>query len=253
MRKPALPVLAASLLSSFLSATQASDHPAQNCAPPPVEPVSSGLSADFSLSAESRHVTEGRDNLGGDPLLSAALEAGWRGFTAGVWRGAGPESNYDEVNFYGGFSREFGPVTASLSFARLEFLTDGAVDHEINLAADLAGLPSGLSVSMSAVCSLEARGVFIELACRRDVELGDRLVISPFVTAGWNEGYIPDGHRGPNHAALGLAAAVPICKNCEVSLHGTWSFALNADSAEHPGDGPLEDFFHCGATFRLSY
>lgn len=71
--------------------------------PSPIH-VSAGVAWD------SHYVSEGRDNLSGDSLASAKVEASLLGFCGGLWYARNPAGNYDELNAFLGYDFSLGPL-----------------------------------------------------------------------------------------------------------------------------------------------
>jgi len=60
----------------------------------------SGLEGTFHSQWQSRYVTEGRDNLDSNPLVTAGVDLTLRDVTAGVWQGWANGSDYRENNLF---------------------------------------------------------------------------------------------------------------------------------------------------------
>ena len=60
----------------------------------------SGLEGSFQSQWQSRYVTEGRDNLDSNPLVSAGVDLTHQAVTAGVWQAWANGSDYRENNLF---------------------------------------------------------------------------------------------------------------------------------------------------------
>lgn len=208
----------------------------------------------FKTGYESHYVTEGRDNLNGNPLWTASAEFSSSPITIGFWYGHSPAADYAELNLAAAWSAQAGPVDVTCGFTWLRFLEDGTKDAELSLTLEKDGLPGGLASAVSAVYSAEARGLFCEAILAREFRLGPGdVTLSPFVAAGWNEGYVADGHRGMNHVAFGLSGAAPLGKLLRLTAHVACSCAVDAEPASYPGDGALGDILHAGVAVEMAF
>lgn len=203
---------------------------------------------------ESHYVTEGRDNLNGNPLWTGSLEYTQGPLGLGVWFGQSPQADYDELNAGGSWSVPVGPVAVTAGFTYLRFPADDAQDAELSVAAETDKLPGGLSGTLGAVYSAEAKGVFLEGMLAREFETRWRgVTVCPFVSAGWNAGYVPDGHRGMNHVAFGVAGSAPLGRCLRLAAHVACSCAVNADPERYPGDETLRDVLHAGVAVEAGF
>ena len=213
-------------------------------------------SAPWSISMtsawDSRYVSEGRDNLDGDALVGGTVELETSGVLAGAWYGSSPDTEYDEMNLYVEYGAQVGDVALAAGYTWLSFRTDDEDDHELFAGVAYDGLPGGVRPSVEATWSAEADGGFVEASLSGVLDPVERLAVEPFVTAGFNEGYVSDGHDGFNHVAAGLAAAVSLAEGVELSALIAYTWAVNADETRHPGDAGLEDFAYGGIAITMN-
>lgn len=211
------------------------------------------LEVDLSAGYESRYVSEGRDNLGGDGLLGTTLELGYQGFTGGLWYANSPEADYDELNSWVQYNHALGDFEISVAYTHLRFPSDEEYDNEIGLGVEYGALPLNLSVSALGYYSFEAEGSFFELELNGEYEVKPWLTLSPYLLFGINSGYISDGHNGANNLEVGLAAEIPLSSRWSLLGHVSYNFEINSDPGQYAGDESLNNFFHGGVSLRYSF
>jgi len=244
---PAL--LSLALLPSLLKAQDTeliSPHSFQSGSP---------LSGTASIGYDSRYLSEGRDSLDGDSLISSSFELGYKNFTFGTWFGISPEQNYDELQLTVAYSNQIGDLDFYLSwthFQILSFFPGNENDNEVGVGLSYGKLPLELNLALDAYYSLDAEGAFIEVSLERSFELTDKLSLGVAGTFGINQGYIPDGHDGANHIALSNSLDYAMNDSTTLSLHATYSWAIDRDSSL-PDDELLIDFFHAGASIQFEF
>ncbi len=204
------------------------------------------------LGWESRYVSEGRDNLDGDGLLGGTVGLSWRSLAFGAWLVESPGQGYDEMHLNLAFVREWGDLECYAVYNHLRFFDDGGHDHEVGIGGAWSGLPPGIIIGVDAYYSFDAEGSFIELFAERGFELGERLTLTPGIVWGFNQGYIADGHHGPNHLAVRLGADWRLSDGWFLEALATYSWALGREVLR-PGDQALRDFGHVGTGFRWKF
>jgi hypothetical protein len=205
-----------------------------------------GFSGHLHADLESRYATEGRDVLNGDSLFSSTIEAAWRMVSFGVWYGESPEQSYNELQLSTSLNWERDDLAWYIAYTHLRFPDDGLDDHEIGVGAAWSGLPWDFVIAMDAYHSFEATGAFIETNLSREFAITESLMMTPSVCFGINEGYVSDGHNGPNHTALKLGAQYRINESFSLTAHASYSYAISRDAVRYAGDELLRDFFHAG-------
>lgn len=200
------------------------------------------LQADF----ESRYVSEGRDNLDGDSLLTGTLEASWKALTLGCWYAESPQQSYNELQLFAGLGWERDDWEWYVGYTHLRFPDDGGHDHETGAGIAWSGIPGDLTVSLDGYYSFAEQGGFFDTALSREWQVLECLTLTPAVVFGANAGYIADGHDGANHLDLRLLGEWAVSEHATVSAHISYNFALDRDAARDPGDALLRDFFHAG-------
>ena len=209
--------------------------------------------AAISMGYDSRYVSEGRDNLDGDPLLHGTLELSFHDFLIGAWYAQSPTTPYDEFNLWLEYGFQFGDVEGYLGINHLRFPDDNAHDHEVGFGISYGELPWDLVVGMDAYYSFRADGFFAEAALTRDFRPCDWLTLEPGIVFGWNEGYVSSGHRGANHVAVSILAIIPLGETAELSAYLSYNFAVNSSPLQSPDDASLKNFLYGGATVTFDF
>ena len=197
---------------------------------------------------ESRYVSEGRDNLGGDGLGSVFSDISMGNFTFAPWLAYGHESEYTEcdLNFIYGHK-----LTAQLEiyggYTHLQTRRDSRNSKDNEMFADLVYMPTELfDVSVNCYHSFEASGSFWEFALQREQMLNDQTVLTLRSILGVNEGYVPNGHNGLNHVQLRLNLALYPVPCIEIMPYVAYNFAIDSEPERFAGDTTLHDFMWGG-------
>jgi hypothetical protein len=211
------------------------------------------IDVDLSFAWESHYVPEGRDMLNGDGLLCTTLEASIDGLVLGSWyAGSDAASPYTEWNGYAIYGVAWHGFEAYAGYMHLEFITDDARDDEVGAGLAYVELPCNLRTGVDGYHSFEADGAFFEISIGGDYPVGENLALRPTSCAGFNAGYIADGHTGANHTAVTLEAVLMLRDGVELSVHVAQTWGIDADPARYAGDELLDDFFHGGVELALS-
>lgn len=161
---------------------------------------------------DSAYVSEGRDNIPGGGLISASIDAAWKGWSFSGWAAHGVSVNYTEYNAGLGYSFDLGPAGVSIGYTRLEFggVGEGPGDNEFALAIVIP-VPGAIELAVGGRYSTEAEGSFGEIFVRRPIPVGKSgLVIAPYVMFGFDYGYATAEHDGSNHTEGGMALECPL-------------------------------------------
>ncbi len=110
----------------------------------------SGLEGTFQSQWQSRYVSEGRDNLDSNPLVSAAADLTRQALTVGVWQAWGNGSDYRENNLFVEYAPFFEHWSPYLNVTYLQFHPQGADDVETG-AGFSAPLQPWLSLSLGSL------------------------------------------------------------------------------------------------------
>lgn len=210
------------------------------------------LEIDLSLHAESRYVSEGRDNLEGDGLASLEVTTDYRGLGFGLWAAESPDQDYTEVNYWLDYGYEWRAFTFSGAYTYLDFDSDDTDDHEYSFAITYA-LSGNLELAVAGSYSDASDGVFYELSCARTIELSDALTAVGFATLGLNDGYIEAGHDGWNHLTLGVELAYVLADDVTFGAFFAGNLELDANSARYAEDELLRDFVYGGLQLSVRY
>ena len=204
------------------------------------------------LSYESRYISEGRDNLDGDALLTTSAEFSLGAVSTGVWYGVSPEQRYEELQLSLGLTREWGDWSGYVTYTYLETLVDHQHDNEIGLGVAWAGLPAGVEATLDAYYSFDADGWFGELGLNREFELSQKWNISLSGVLGINQGYIADGHDGVNHVAALVETHYQLNDSITLDIHAGYTWAIDRDK-DLEGDANLLDKFHVGVGLQWEF
>ena len=95
----------------------------------------SACGVEFGISGgwESRYVSEGRDNLDGDGLVSSTVEAAFKGLSLNASYASSPNTDYREFSLGAAYSYTWNDLEANVSYTHLRFLSDEEDDNEIGL------------------------------------------------------------------------------------------------------------------------
>jgi hypothetical protein len=193
---------------------------------------------------ESHYLSEGRDNLDNTGLFSSTVE--WGGSTAlgdwslGSWYASGYDTDYTEWNLSAGWTRAMGDLEISAGYTYLRFLSDSEDDHEVGL--DLAYTGFGAwTPFIGGYYSFEAEGTFIECGLCAEWSLTEYLTLQPYVLAGFNQGYVTDGHDGANHMAVGVETVWSISEHLCLCGSISYTTGIDKDAGRYPDDEWLRD------------
>jgi len=204
---------------------------------------------------ESRYVTEGRDNLSGDGLLSASTEFTYEDLSIIPWIANGVGANYTEFNLnvvYGIKLLDNLEAFAGYNFIQSRESGEHGNDNEVSL--DLTYfLAKKLHFLASIYHSFDAGGTFAEVAVKKGYLINKALSISVRTVLGFNADYVADGHNGLNHAQLRGNIAYRVMDKLEVYAYSGYSLAINRDRQRYAGDELLRDFGWggVGVTYRF--
>jgi len=197
---------------------------------------------------ESRYVTEGRDNLSGDGLVSVSSEfiIGEANFLP--WYAYSPGADYSELNLnfiYGILPTEDLAVYFGYNHIRARYLGERANDNEISL--DLVHkLIKRVVLAAGIYHSFDASGSFMEMTVKYFDAPYKRAHYSVQAGLGVNAGYVSDGHAGLNHFQLRANASYLPVIQVELYAYTGYNAAINRDAIRYTGDELLGDFFWGG-------
>lgn len=201
------------------------------------EEAASTTRLDLESRWHSRYVSEGRDNLGGDDLLSVAggLSLGeWR---AGGWFGAALDQDYQELSLFVERGVDVGPVRLYGRYARLDFPAQERDDNELSAGAT-ASAADAVQATVDYTYSNEADGGFVRVSLGASAMLFDgALELSTDLLQGFDYGYASEAHDGANHRQAGIDAQLRLSRRWRLvgSLNRSWALA----DVERSGGGDL--------------
>jgi len=215
-------------------------------------PPALALEVNIDLAWESRYVSEGRDNLDGESLAGMTFQAALRGLALGGWYAASPDVDYREFNAFTAYAAEWNGIAAYLSFTHLMFLTEEEHDNEAGGGIAYTALPGDLTLGLDGCYSFEAEGCFYELCLGGEYAV-QRITLAPCAALGLNSGYIADGHDGVNNFTLSIEASTPIREGLDLAVRLAYTWGIDADPAEYPGDENLKDFAYLGVALYAAF
>lgn len=201
---------------------------------------------------ESAYLTEGRDNLAGESLMSLQWEVARQSAVASVWFGQGVETDYEELELALGYGWEAGRWQLEAGAALLWFPQDRQSDQEFGLMA-VYQINARLAAHLHIYHSLQAGASYqlAELASGGwrlgGVELRGKL------GAGSNAGYIADGHRGVDHLAAAVEAEQPLAGEAVVAARLAYTVPVERNPARHPGDASLYHGWQFALGMTINY
>ena len=217
--------------------------------------VEEGSLLEISLNGawDSRYVSEGRDNLDGNSLLSTTLEVGCAGFTFSTWYANSPEVAFSELDLGIEYGFEIGAWAAYFGFVHLRYPHDDATENELGAGLAYNGLPWGFVPAVAWTYLAETDGSYFETSLFRPIEVTDTIALEPGVIVGFNAGYMGDGHDGADHVALVLPVTFALTENVELSAYVSYQWAIDSDPVNCPDDELLRDFFWGGVAVGISF
>ena len=164
-------------------------------------------SGELDVGYDSLYIGEGRNKLeeGGIAWIQLSHEIDTAFSLVGLY-GAGED--YDEMKLSLVYAKTVSEVDYYISLTRIEFFQDNLNDNELGLGAAYTFLTSvPFTLAADALYSNEARGAFVELSLKTDVDLNPDLTLTPYIKTGLDYGYASDGKTGHNHSAFGAVFA----------------------------------------------
>ena len=178
---------------------------------------------ELSLAADSKYISEGRDTLNGEGLLSVLLMAEISGgLSAGVWHADGINTDYSETKFSLIYQAEFDILELEVGYTRLRFDQDPG-DNEFNVAAISNSLM--LELSANVVYATQTGGAFVETQIQKEFEFAKHMTLSPYLMLNLDYGFASDTHNGINNYQLGLEYRARLVGSAEISAYVAHSFA----------------------------
>ena len=197
---------------------------------------------------ESRYVTEGRDNLSGESLVSISSEFMIDDINFVPWFAYSPGVDYSELNLnfvYGTLLAEDLPAYFGYNHIRARYKDERAIDNEISF--DVAyKLINHVGLFTSIYHSFDANGSFIELGAKYFDALSKKIHYGVQASLGANAEYVPDGHNGLNHVQLRTNASYHPVEQIELYAYAGYNQSIRRNALQYAGDELLGDFFWGG-------
>ena len=200
---------------------------------------------------ESRYVSEGRDNLSGDSIVSLSSDFVFGDISFIPWYAISPDTDYRELNLnflYGIRPTENLAVYFDYTHLRSHYRSEHAHDNEVSLGLAYKLLEK-FGIAAAIYHSFEADGAFMELSAKYFDKTVKDINYSLQGGLGINTGYVTDGHKGLNHFELRANAAYPPFRQAELYAYTAYNVALNKDAEKYAGDELLGDFLWAGIGF----
>jgi hypothetical protein len=196
----------------------------------------SGLEGTFQSQWQSRYVTEGRDNLDSNPLVSAGVDLTHQEVTFGVWQAWANGSDYRENNLFVEYAPFFEHWTPYLNVTYLQFHPQGADDVETGAGFSVP-LQPWLSLSLDGTWSKQADGAFYALTLHSQRELFTDWTGKLYITQTYDDGYASENYNGPNHREVGAQLLWELRPALE--LHAGWQHSRAGEDVRRDGGDDL--------------
>lgn len=197
---------------------------------------------------ESRYVTEGRDNLSADSLVSVSTEFSIDEFSVIPWFADSAAADYSEFNLNivnGARLTNSLVLYAGYSYVYSRFSGGKGSDNEIGLDLVYKWFKH-VNALASIYHSFDAHGSFMEWAIKYNNALNKHVHYGVQGVLGVNAGYVPDGHNGLNHYQLRANASYHPMKQIELYAYTGYNVAIDREVNKYAGDELLRDFFWGG-------
>ena len=202
---------------------------------------------------ESRYITEGRDNLSGDGIYSLSTEFTYQNVSFVPWVANAIGTDLSEFNLNVIYAEKLADnldIFVGYNHIRSRESGNRANDNEVSL--DLAYFyKKQFQLMANVYYSLDAEGAFSEVTIKKGYRLDKNFLINISAIAGFNFGYVTDGHDGINHAQLRINLYYTIMKEMDVYAYTGYNLAINRDINRYAGDELLADLLWGG--MGLSY
>lgn len=201
----------------------------------------------LTLGWDNHYVTQGRDNLSSGGIAWSGLYHSRGGLGAFALFGRADSVNYAEldVGLEYGFNL-FESLEANIGIQRLEFYGDDrANDNEVYAYLAYQGL-SWLTPSINYTYATEASGYFVELSLHSHWQANEQLTLTPYVTQGFDFGYVSQAHDGRNQLQFGVEACYSLTPSLSASLHLSYSIAqadIKQQAKEEEWRGDLDQSY----------
>ena len=204
---------------------------------------------------ESRYVTEGRDNLSGNSLISFSTDHSYNNFTFAPWIAGSSYTEYRELNLnlvYGIELNEQIESYITYTYLRSDSSDEDTSDNELGIELGYLGFKH-IQIIANWYYSLEAEGAYFELVLRNEKPIGQNLTLSTSLSTGLNGGYVSDGHRGLDHTHVRINLAYHPWAELDLFSYLSYSQSIQRDAVKYSDDADLSDYAWggIGATYRF--
>ncbi len=197
----------------------------------------------WQLALASHYLSEGRDNLDGEPLSYLSAEWGQLHWSTGLWVARSPGVNYTEGQAYLAYTRTVHvsrgiPLEWYVNYARTEVREEGG-DNECATGLSWTAPSEIWELALDSTYSMASSGQFTEITGRyQGQKMGWLAAASLAAHIGWNGGYVAEGHRGWNHWSLDLQWPVRLSSSWQLATTVGYTHPLNRQ-ASRPDDRSL--------------
>ena len=209
------------------------------------EPFS--LGAEVSVGYDSSYIFRGvdfGDNLiWGDVNIAMPLTDTVE-LSLGTWYASLADSDYDELNVYGGISVDLGAFELGLGATWYYFPTGG--DDIFEPGVSLGTSVGPLDLSLGYYYDTDVDGSYIELAAESTIELTDTISLVPGVSVSYGDDYY--GVSGFNNVGLSLALPIALTDTATLTPYIAGSIAI--DKLEDNGE---DDHLYGGISLSVSF
>lgn len=189
------------------STTAASDK-----APVIEEPTEKWWEVEFTLGYDSKYMWRGLNFLGNKGIATGDLNFSAYGLNAGVWYAEGLDTHYHEVNFYGSYGHDFGPIALEAGYLYYYYPTDPKPNktHEVYIAASTSVIPY-ITPSLAFYYDVDVyEGGYLELRFDGSFPVYKEIVsLEPWVSVAYDFDLITYGDNW-NNFEVGLAVPFQI-------------------------------------------
>lgn len=169
---------------------------------------------------DSKYVSEGRNNLNNGGIIWTTLSHDIDDrFTLIADHGIATASSedYKELNLSLEFANRIGSFDYYMSYTHLEF-EEQEDDNEIGLGGSWSGFEQ-ITPSLDVTYSAESKGAFVETGIHTDIQLNDKISLSPYLKVAFDYGYAAENNHGYNHTAIGTELTFQINRSMYVGAN----------------------------------
>ena len=210
------------------------------------------LSGSISTGYESTHLFRGTDCAAGKNIqwTSAAFNLA-EGLSMGVWYGTGPDSPYEELTYFGGYTVGMGEYDVTFGYTYYTFpgdFADDSLDGNIRISRRFT-TESGWNITPYgfAVYNESAEGFYFEGGTSLAKQISDDLSFNVTAWLAASTDYRGTEESGLDHATIVFTTPYKITENASIIPYFNAATALDA-----LGDD-AEDITSAGVTLSISF